>query len=84
MGTEEFKPDDKVGDALKHGSLSIGLIGLAETLKELIGKHHGESDEAQELGLQIIKHMRNFTDKCTEEEKLNFSLFFTPKLVGLY
>lgn len=78
MGTEGLKPDDKVGDALKHGSLSIGFIGLAETLKELIGKHHGESDEAEQLGLEIVKHMREYTDKCTEEEQLNFSLFFTP------
>lgn len=78
MGTENLDMDDKVADALKHGTLSIGFIGLAETLKELIGKHHGESDEAQKLGLEIVKHMREFTDKCTEEENLNFSLFFTP------
>lgn len=78
MGTENLTAEDHLEEAWKHGTLSIGFIGLAETLIELIGKHHGESEEAQELGLQIIKHMREYTDKCTEEEKLNFSLFATP------
>ena len=78
MGTENLTTEDHLEEAWKHGTLSIGFIGLAETLIELIGKHHGESEEAQELGLQIIKHMREYTDKCTEEEKLNFSLFATP------
>ncbi len=78
MGTEEIAPEDKMEKALKHGSLSIGFIGLAETLVELIGKHHGESEEAQKLGLEIIGHMREFTDKMTTEDNLNFSLFATP------
>lgn len=78
MGTEEIGPDDKMNEALKHGSLSIGFIGLAETLVELTGKHHGESEEAQKLGLEIIGHMRKFTDKKTEEDNLNISLFSTP------
>lgn len=78
MGTEELDPDDHMEKALKHGTLSIGFIGLAETLKELIGKHHGESEEAQKLGLEIIGHMRKMTDRMTNEENLNFSLFATP------
>ena len=64
--------------ALKHGTLSIGFIGLAEALKEITGFHHGESDEAQEFGIEIIKRMRAFTDKATIDEKLNFSVFATP------
>ena len=79
MGTEEIGPEDKMEKALKHGSLSIGFIGLAEALVELIGKHHGESEEAQKLGLEIIGHMREFTDKMTAEDNLNFSLFATPE-----
>ena len=78
LGTEGLDENSHMEEAWKHGTLSIGFIGLAETLKELIGKHHGESDEAQELGLEIVKHMRDFTDECTKEENMNFSLFFTP------
>lgn len=77
-GTEYLTPDSHVGEALKHGSLSIGFIGLAETLIELIGSHHGESAEAQTLGLEIIGHMRNFTDSCIKKDNLNFSLFSSP------
>lgn len=76
-GSEEHE-GDTVGDLLKTGSLSVGYIGLAETLKILIGEHHGESLEAQELGLKIISHMRNKMDKETEERRLNFALFATP------
>lgn len=78
MGTEGLKPEDHLENAWKHGSLSIGFIGLAETLIALTGKHHGESEESQKLGLEIIKHMRDFTDQCIVSEKLNFSLFATP------
>ena len=78
LGTENLTQDDHMEEAWKHGTLSIGFIGLAECLKELIGVHHGESDKAQELGLEIIKHMRDFTDECTKEEHLNFSVFATP------
>lgn len=78
MGSENVGPHDKMYEVFKHGTLSIGFIGLAETLVELIGKHHGESDKAQKLGLEIIKHMRDFTDKKTQEDHLNFSLFSTP------
>lgn len=78
LGTEEIDGNDKMEKALKHGTLSIGFIGLAEALKEITGFHHGENDEAQELGIEIIKRMRAFTDKATVDEKLNFSVFATP------
>jgi ribonucleoside-triphosphate reductase len=78
MGTENIDFDSHMNEVLKHGSLSIGFIGLAETLKELIGAHHGESKVAQDLGISIIKHMRDFTDQCTIKENLNFSLFSSP------
>lgn len=70
--------DDNLFEVLKHGTLSIGFIGLAETLIALTGKHHGESQEAQTLGLEIITHMRNYTDRMTEKHHLNFSLLATP------
>ena len=70
--------EDTVGEVIKHGTLSIGFIGLAETLVMLTGKHHGESEESQELGLKIIGHMREFCDKESERLGLNFSLLATP------
>ena len=76
--SEELGVDDTLEEVLKHGTLSIGFIGLAETLIALIGKHHGESEEAQKLGLEIIGHMREMTDKMSEEYGLNFSLLATP------
>ncbi len=63
IDSEKLGPDDSVGEVLKHGSLTCGFIGLAETLKALIGVHHGESDEAQELGLKIVSHMRERMDQ---------------------
>ena len=63
---------------LKHGTLTMGFIGMAETLKALIGKHHGESDEAQNLGLEIVSHMRQRMDQAGEKYGLNFSLIATP------
>lgn len=78
MDSEKLGQNDEVGEVLKHGTLTIGFIGLAETLVALTGKHHGESKEAQELGLKIIKFMRDFVDKKAEETKLNFSLIATP------
>ena len=78
FGSEKLKPNDKLGSVIKHGTLSIGFIGLAETLKAMIGEHHGESDEAQELGLDIITHMRERCDEYTKKYKLNFSLLATP------
>ena len=75
---EKLGPNDRMRKILKHGSLTIGFIGLAETLKALIGKHHGESEEAQKLGLDIIKFMRKKTDEYSKEYNLNFALIATP------
>ena len=69
---------DEVRPVLKHGSLSIGFVGLAECLKVLTGKHHGESKEADKLGYEIIKYMRDYCDKRLKETNLNFSLLATP------
>ena len=76
--SENLNINDTLEDVLKHGTLSIGFIGLAETLVALIGKHHGESEEAQKLGLEIIGHMRAYTDAMSEKYQLNFSLLATP------
>jgi anaerobic ribonucleoside-triphosphate reductase len=70
--------EDEVREVLKHGTLSMGFIGLAETLKSLIGKHHGESEEAQKLGLKIIGHLRERMDEESQKRKLNFTLLATP------
>ena len=78
IDSERLNMDDKIGDVIKNGSLSVGFIGLAETLVALIGKHHGESEEAQRLGLEIIGHMRELCDKKAVDSGLNFSLFSTP------
>jgi ribonucleoside-triphosphate reductase len=77
-GSEELSWDDEVGEVLKHGTLSVGFIGLAETLKVLIGVHHGESERAQNLGLEIVGHMRAFLDAKAAATGLNFSLLATP------
>ncbi len=78
MDSEKLKPNDRLRKVLKHGTLTIGFIGLAECLKALIGKHHGESEEAQKLGLKIIGFMRKKLDEYTKEYNLNFSLIATP------
>ena len=78
MDSEKLGPDDEVGEVLKHGTLTLGFIGLAECLKALIGKHHGESDEAQNLGLEIVGHMRKRMDDESEKTGLNFTLLATP------
>lgn len=75
---DKLKPTDRLRKILKHGSLTTGFIGLAETLKALIGKHHGESKEAQKLGLEIIKFMRDRTDEYSKKYNLNFTLIATP------
>lgn len=75
---DKLKPTDRLRKILKHGSLTIGFIGLAETLKALIGKHHGESEEAQKLGLEIISFMRNRVNEYSEKYNLNFTLIATP------
>lgn len=78
IDSEKLSINDSVEEVLKHGTLSIGFIGLAETLVALIGQHHGESEQAQELGLKIIQHMRDFTDNASKEYGLNFTLLATP------
>ncbi len=78
IDSEKLKNDEEVGEVLKHGSLTVGFIGLAETLVALIGKHHGESEEARELGLKIISHMRARMDAEAQKRKLNFTLIATP------
>ncbi len=78
MDSEKLKRGDRLRKVYKHGTLSIGFIGLAETLKALIGKHHGESEEAQELGLKIIGYMRDKCDKFSAKYNLNFTLLATP------
>ena len=70
--------DEEVREVLKHGTLSVGFIGLAETLKALTGKHHGESEDAQKLGLEIVGYMRKRMDDFSREYGLNFSLLATP------
>lgn len=77
-GSDKLSPDDEVAEVLKEGTLSIGFIGLAETLKVLCGSHHGESEEAQRLGLMIVKHIRDFCDISSEEYGLNFTCLATP------
>lgn len=78
IDSDKLAINDKVSEVIKHGTLTIGFIGLAETLKVLLGYHHGESEIAQKLGLEIISFMRNKTDQMAEEYKLNFSLIATP------
>ena len=78
MGSEKLKPDDEIREALKNASLSIGFVGLAECLKALIGEHQGESEKAQELGLKIVGHLRDMTDKFTKDTHMNWSTFATP------
>lgn len=77
-GSDKLGLDDEIGEVLKHGTFSVGFIGLAETLKALIGVHHGEAAEAQNLGLDIIAHMRGRMDEISEKLNLNFTLLATP------
>ena len=78
LNSEKLENNSKLRTVLKHGTLSIGFIGLAETLKALIGEHHGESEKAQKLGLEIIGHMRKKCDEYTKEYNLNFTCLATP------
>ncbi len=70
--------EDEVREVLKHGTLTTGFIGLAECLKALTGKHHGESEESQKLGLEIIRHMRKRMDEASKKYNMNFTLIATP------
>ena len=78
IGSENLGPDDAVAEVLEHGTLSVGFIGLAETLTALVGVHHGESEEAQQLGLRIVGHLRERMDEAAERTGLNFSALATP------
>ena len=78
LDSEKLNKNDTIEDVLKHSSISIGFCGLAECLVALIGKHHGESKEAQKLGLKIVGHIREMTDKFTDETHMNWSTFGTP------
>lgn len=78
LDSDNLGPEDCIGEVLKHGTFSVGFIGLAETLIALVGKHHGESKQAQELGLKIVGFMRDHLDKKAQEMKLNFTLLATP------
>lgn len=78
IDSDKLNPDDELREVLKHGTLSVGFIGLAECLKALIGEHHGQSARAQELGLRIVRHMRQRMDEAAQKYRLNFSLLATP------
>lgn len=78
LDSDKLNPDDEVREVLKHGTLSIGFIGLAETLMSLYGHHHGESDEMQQKGLKIVQYMRDFCDAKSQKYKMNFTLLATP------
>jgi ribonucleoside-triphosphate reductase (formate) len=77
-GSEELGPNDTLREVIKQGTLTVGFIGLAECLIALIGKHHGESEESQKLGLEIITHMKDRMEEASEKYGLNFSLIATP------
>lgn len=77
-GAEELSPDETIEKVINQGTLSIGFIGLAECLKALVGAHHGESDEAQQLGLRIVDYMRSRCNEFSEKYHHNFSLLATP------
>jgi len=78
IDSDKLSWEDSLSEIIKHGTLTVGFIGLAECLKALIGKHHGESEEAQELGLRIVGFMRDKLDANSQKYKLNFSLIATP------
>lgn len=78
IDSDKLGPRDSIEEVIKHGSISIGFIGLAEALIALTGKHHGESEESQKLGLEIISYMRKFCDEKAEETHLNYGLLATP------
>jgi len=78
VGSEDLKPSDTIEPCIKHGTMSLGFIGLAECLVALTGKHHGQDAGSQALGVSIVSHMRQVCDNASEKHKLNFSLFATP------
>ena len=78
LDSEELSANDPIEKAIRHGSLSVGFIGLAECLVALMGKHHGESPDAQALGVAIVSHLRRRCDESTKKYNLNFTLLATP------
>lgn len=78
VDAEQLQPDDLILPAIKHGTLSLGFIGLAEALVVLIGRHHGEGTDARQLGLEIVNFMRRKVDQLAEEYDLNYTLLATP------
>ena len=76
--SEKLQKSDRVGDLLKQGTLGVGFIGLAECLIALTGKHHGESEESQKLGVEIITHLRDRVKMWADEYDLNYSVLATP------
>ncbi|MDD2217061.1 MAG: anaerobic ribonucleoside triphosphate reductase [Eubacteriales bacterium] len=78
LDSDKLKPDDTIGEIIKHGTLSMGFIGLAESLVSLTGKHHGESKEAQTIGLEIVGYMRKRMDEQSKKTKMNWTLLATP------
>lgn len=78
VGSENLKPNDTIESVINQGTLGIGFIGLAECLKALVGYHHGESEEAQKLGLRIVTHMRDRANEFSEKRKHNYSILATP------
>ena len=78
IGCEKLKPNDTIALVINQGTLGIGFIGLAECLVALVGKHHGESEEAQELGLKIVTYMRDRVNKFSEQYQHNYSVLATP------
>jgi ribonucleoside-triphosphate reductase len=77
-GSDDLRPDEEIREVLKQGTMSIGFIGLAETLVSLLGEHHGQGKAAQALGLEIIRHMRRRLDEISAQRKLNYTLIATP------
>jgi ribonucleoside-triphosphate reductase len=78
LDSDNLGADDEIREVLKHGTLTVGFIGLAECLKSLIGEHHGQSARAQKLGIEIVEHMHKKMDDAAQKYKLNFSLIGTP------
>lgn len=78
IGSDKLSVDDKIGEILKHGTLSVGFIGLAEALVALKGSHHGQTVESRNLGLEIVSFMRDYLDRLSKEKQLNFTLLATP------
>ncbi len=78
VGSSELKPDETIAPVINHGTLGIGFIGLAECLVALTGKHHGESEDSQRLGLRIVSHMRSRANEFSERYNHNYSILATP------